>query len=139
WDVNQLIESVMRDLSDSMTSLGYATGYSPGHDLPPVYIDFNQLSNCLRTMLQNDINGFGDDLSIEISSRSGQNCVILQIKDRSRHITQSELDRLLVPFSETRDLGIGMELALCKTMLEKQRISVIVQADMLEGILYTIT
>jgi signal transduction histidine kinase len=139
WDVNQLVETVLRDIADSMTSLGYATSYVPGDELPPVYIDFKQLSYCLRTVLQNDISGVGEARSIAISAKSGQDCVILRIEDRSRLISQAELDRMLVPFSETRDLGAGLGLALCKTMLDKQGIPFVVQADMLEGIRYTIT
>ena len=139
WDVNQLVETTLRDTADILTSLGYATGYSPGHDLPAVYIDFKQLSYCLRTVLQNDIIGIGGDLSIVISSQSVQDGVILRIEDRSRHISQAELDHLLVPFSETRDLGAGLGLALCKTMLEKQGIPFVAQADEHEGIRYTIT
>ena len=137
--MNQLVETALRDTADMMTSLGYATGYSAGHDLPPVYIDFKQLSYCLRTVLQNDINSTDTDRSIAISSRSGEECVILQIEDRSRHLSQGELDHLLVPFSETRDLGAGLGLALCKTMLEKQGVPFVVQADLNEGIRYTIT
>ena len=139
WDANQLVETVLRDTSEILTSLGYTTGYSPGNDLPPVYIDFKQLSYCLRTMLQNDINGIGAERSIAISTRSGEDCVILRIEDRSRHISQAELDHLLVPFSETRDLGVGLALALCKTMLEKQGIPFVAQADEQDGIRYTIT
>ncbi|NTV49332.1 MAG: histidine kinase [Geobacteraceae bacterium] len=139
WDVNQLVETALSDSADTLTSLGYATGYAPGHDLPPVYIDFKQLSYCLRTVLQNDINVISNDLSIVISSQSGEDCVILRIDDHSRQISQTELDRLLVPFSETRDLGTGLGLALCKTMLEKQGIPFVAQADVQDGIRYTIT
>jgi signal transduction histidine kinase len=139
WDVHQLVETALRDTADILTSLGYATAYSPGHDLLPVYIDFKQLSYCLRTVLQNDVNGIGDDRSIAITSQNGPDCVILQIEDHSRHIMQSELDHLLVPFSETRDLGAGLALALCKTMLEKQGIPFVALADVHGGIRYTIT
>ena len=139
WDVNQLVEATLRDTADILTSLGYATNYSSGHDLPPVYIDFKQLSYCLRTLLQNDLNGIGADLAIAISSQTGEDCVIIRIEDRSRHISQSELDHLLVPFSETHDLGTGLGLALCKTMLEKQGIPFVAQADEQNGIRYTIS
>ena len=137
--MNQLIEATLRDSADILTSLGYATGYSAGHDLPPIYIDFKQLSYCLRTLLQNDINGVGADLSIAISSQKEDDRVIIRIEDRSRHISQTELDHLLVPFSETRDLGAGLGLALCKTMLEKQGIPFVALADENSGIHYTIT
>jgi len=139
WDVNQLVETALRDTADNLTSLGYATSYSPGDDLPPVYIDFKQLSYCLRTVLQNDIAGIGTDLSIVIRSQRCEDNVILTIEDHSRYISQGELDHLLVPFSETRDLGAGLGLALCKTMLEKHGIPFAVQADDNGGIRYTIT
>jgi signal transduction histidine kinase len=139
WDVNQLVETAVRDTADMLASLGYATGYSPGQDLPAVYIDFKQLSYCLRTVLLNDIDGNGEDLFIALSSQSGEDCVILRIEDNSRRISQEELDHLLVPFSETRELGAGLGLALCKTMLEKQGIPFAARADQHEGIRYTIT
>jgi hypothetical protein len=139
WDVNQLVENALRDTSDVLTSLGYATSYTSGHELPPVYIDFKQLSYCLRTLLQNDVSGIGEDRSIAIISQSGEDGVIIRIEDRSRHISQAELDRLLVPFSETCDLGTGLGLALCKTMLEKQGVPFIARSDGRDGIRYTIT
>jgi signal transduction histidine kinase len=139
WDINQLVESALRDTTDFLTALGYAMSYSPGTDLPTVYIDFKQLSYCLRTILQNDISSVGNDLSISLSSQRDGDYVLLQIEDRSRRISQAELDRLLVPFSETRDLGAGLGLALCKTMLEKQGIPFAAQASEQEGIRYTIT
>ena len=45
---------------------------SSDDDLPPVYIDFKQLSYCLRTMLQNDINGIGEDRIIAITARAAE-------------------------------------------------------------------
>lgn len=139
WDITQLVETVLRDTADMLLSQGYTTSYEADHALPAVYIDFKQLSYCLRTVLQNDIDASGCDRMISISSQSGDGCVILRIEDRSRLISQAELDHLLVPFSETRDLGAGLGLALCKTMLEKQGIPFVAQADADNGIRYTIT
>jgi signal transduction histidine kinase len=139
WDVHQLVESALKDAAEAMMALGYTTSYIAGHELPQVYIDFKQLSYCLRTVLQNDINGIGVDRTIVVSSYSAGEDVVLNIEDRSRTITQIELDRLLVPFQEARDLGAGLALALCKTMLEKQGIPFVAQADEQSGIRYTIT
>lgn len=139
WDITQLVETVLRDTADMLLAQGYTTSYEADHTLPAVYIDFKQLSYCLRTVLQNDIDASGVDRLIAISSQSGDGCVILRIDDRSRLISQAELDHLLVPFSETRDLGAGLGLALCKTMLEKQGIPFVAQADAHNGICYTIT
>ena len=139
WDVNQLVETALHDTADALTAQGYATVYHAGKELPHVHIDFKQLSYCLRTILLNDVSGIGTDRAISIRSESGEDGVILRIEDRSRHISQAELDHLLVPFSETHDLGAGLGLALCKTMLEKLGIPFVAQADMYDGIRYVIT
>ncbi len=138
WDVNQLVKTVLRDTGEALSLLGYVTDFEPGDDIKSVYIDFKQLSYCIRSVLQNDIAISGDDRSISISARNGDGCVLLAIEDRSRHITQAQLDHFLVPFSETRDLGTGLALALCKTMLEKQEVPFTATADEQAGICYTI-
>ena len=139
WDVNQLIETALRDTADVFMMRGYASGYSPEHDLPAVYIDFKQLSYCLRTVLQSDIDGMGDDRTIAVSSYRNGESVVIRIEDRSRTLSQAELDHILVPFSETRDLGAGLGLALCKTMLEKQGIPFEARVGTEAGVIYTIT
>lgn len=139
WDATQLIEASLRDTSDTLVSRGYASGYSAEPDLPAVYIDFKQLSYCLRTILLSDINGIGEDRTIAISICHYGDSVIINIEDRSRNLTQAELDHILVPFSETRDLGAGLGLALCKTMLDKQGIPFRAQALPEAGIIYSIT
>ena len=139
WDVNQLIETALRDTADVLLMRGYASWYSPEHDLPAVYIDFKQLSYCLRTVLQSDIDGMGDDRTIAVSAYRSGEFVIIRIEDRSRSVSQTELDHIMVPFSETRDLGAGLGLALCKTMLQKQGIPFEALAIPEAGIVYTIT
>ncbi len=138
WDVNQLVETALRDIADVLMVRGYSSGYSPEYDLPMVYIDFKQLSYCLRTILQSDINGMGDDRTIAISSYRSGEFVVIRLEDRSRTVSQTELDHILVPFSDTRDLGAGLGLALCKTMLDKQGIPFNALAAPEAGIIYTI-
>ncbi len=138
WDVGQLVESALRDTAEVLMTRGYASGYSSENDLPAVYIDFKQISYCLRTVLQSDINGMGDDRTIAVRSYRDENAVVIRIEDRSRNVTQAELDHILVPFSETRDLGAGLGLALCKTMMEKQGIPFVALAVPESGIIYTI-
>ena len=49
--------------------------------------------------------------------------IVIRIKDHGHYVSQQEMDAILVPFSSTQDLGVGLGLALCKTMLEKQGIT----------------
>ncbi|MSN25093.1 MAG: GAF domain-containing protein [Geobacter sp.] len=138
WDVNQLVETALRDVSDVLIERGYSSRYSSVPDLPPVYIDFKQLSYCLRTVILSDIVGMGDDRTIAVSSQHSGDYVVIRIVDHSRNVPQADLDHIMVPFSETRELGSGLGLALCKTMLEKQNIPFDALAVPEKGIIYTI-
>ena len=71
---------------------------------------------------------------------SGQgDTILVSIEDRGRSVAQENLDMLLTPFAITHDMGAGIDLALCRAMLEKQDIPLAVTAPPEGGILYTIT
>lgn len=139
WDANHLVEGVIRDSSEALQARGCTCGFSAGQDLPPVYIDFKQISYCVRTILLTNIDGVMDSGIIGISTYPGNDGVVIRIEDRSRSISRQELDTLLTPFSSTQDLGAGLGLALCKTMLEKQGLPFSAEPLPEEGIVYTIT
>jgi signal transduction histidine kinase len=138
WDVNYLVESVIRDAGEVQRSGGRACGFSAGESLPSAYIDFKQVAYCLRTIVLCDIDGTVEGGMIAISTRQEGDGVVIRIEDRSSRIPQNELDAMLTPFSSTQDLGAGLGLALCKTILEKQGVSLAAESLAEGGILYTI-
>lgn len=137
WDVNQLVEGAIKDTSDRLRSLGCESSFTPGDSLPPVFVDFKQLSYCLRTMIMSDIEGHNGG-RIDISTYADGDQVVVRVCDTSVRLSQEALDALLVPFSTTLELGSGLGLALCKTMLEKQGIPFSAQLLPERGIEYTI-
>jgi signal transduction histidine kinase len=139
WDVNYLVESVVRDTGEAQRSRGCGYGFAAGHDLAPAYIDFKQVSYCLRTIVQADIDGTVAGSIIGISTYQEGDAIVIRIEDRSRRIAQDELDAMLTPFSSTQDLGAGFGLALCKTILEKQGVPLAAVSLAEGGVLYTVT
>jgi hypothetical protein len=137
WDVNQLVEGAIKDTSDRLRTLGCESSFTPGGSLPPVFVDFKQLSYCLRTMIMSDIDGHTGG-RIDISTFADGDQVVVRVYDTSVRLSQEALDALLVPFSTTLELGSGLGLALCKTMLEKQGIPFRAQLLPEQGIEYTI-
>jgi len=137
WDVNQLVEAAIKDTSDRLHSFGCESSFRPGASLPPVFVDFKQLSYCLRTMIMSDIEGHNGG-RIDISTYADGDQIVVRVCDTSVRLSQEALDALLVPFSTTLELGSGLGLALCKTMLEKQGIPFSAQLLPERGIEYTI-
>jgi K+-sensing histidine kinase KdpD len=86
----------------------------------------------------NDIDGRTGE-TIRIQASGHHDTIHVSINDSSRIVSQDELDSLLTPFAITHDMGTGLGLALCRTMLERQGIPLIVVAPPEGGITYTIT
>ena len=139
WDANYLVESAIRDTGEAQRARGCICGFAAGPDLPSAYIDFKQVAYCLRTILQSDIDGTVEHGVIDIRTNREGDAIVIRIEDRSRRVTPEELDAILTPFSSTQDLGGGLGLALCRTMLDKQGIPFDAESLPAGGLLYTIT
>jgi len=138
WDVNQMVESVVKDLQGMLQQKGCSCSFIADPGLPHVFIDIKQVSYCLRTLIINEIDGSGGE-SIRIQAIRHEDSIRISIEDNARSLSQEELDLLLTPFAITHDMGTGIGLALCRTMLDKHGIPLDVLAPPEGGITYTIT
>ncbi len=137
WDVNQVVETAIRDVQDMLLQRGCECRFDPDSSLPQTYIDIKQVSYCVRTLIINDIEGrTGETITIYVSPVDDH--VQISVEDKGRKVSQDELDSLLTPFAITHDMGTGLGLALCRTILEKQGIPLVVIAPPDGGITYTI-
>ena len=137
WDVNQLVETAIRDVQEMLLQRGCECRFAAVESLPQAYIDIKQVSYCLRTLIVNDIEGrTGEIITVFVSQ--DDEYIRISIEDKGRKVSEEELEALLTPFSITHDMGTGLGLALCRTMLEKQGIPLIVVAPPDGGITYTI-
>lgn len=138
WDVNQVVESALRDVQELLLQRNCECLFTADPALPYAYIDIKQVSYCVRTLIVNDIDGRSGE-TIIINIRQHNDDIQLSVEDRGRVVSQEELESLLTPFSITHEMGSGLGLALCRTMLEKLNIPLIVVAPPEGGITYTIT
>jgi len=138
WDVNQMIETAIRDLQGILLLKGCECSFEPDFSLPHAYIDIKQVSYCVRTLIINEIDGRCGE-QVRIQSFGQGDSIQVRIEDRGRSVAQESLDLLLTPFAITHDMGTGIGLALCRAMLEKQGIPLAVTAPPEGGIIYTIT
>ena len=138
WDVNQMVETAIKDLQGMLHQRGCECSFDPAPSLPHAYIDIKQVSYCLRTLIINEIDGRNGEIIRVQTFRQGES-IQVSVEDKYRLYSQEELDLLLTPFAITHDMGTGLGLALCRAMLEKQGIPLAVTAPPEGGITYTIT
>jgi hypothetical protein len=137
WDPNQLVESALRDVQDRAVAQDYTCRFHAGEQLPAVYIDFKQTTYCIRNILLSTIDGLHNGF-IDISTRAESDHVAVRIVDHNRTLSEDELEALLTPFTETCEMGSGLNMALSRSMLDKQNIPLVVVAPPEGGVTYTI-
>lgn len=137
WDVNRLVESVINDLRDKLLQRECECRFEPDNSIPKVYIDIKQITYCLRSLIIDDIEGrSGQTVTVFVSEEDG--FVQISVEDRGRRVSREELDALLTPFALSHEIGSGLGMAICRTMLEKQGIPFTVVAPPDGGITCTI-
>jgi signal transduction histidine kinase len=138
WDVSQMLESVIKDLQGTLQQRESECIITTDPGLSHVYMDIKQVSYCVNTLIINDLDGrSGESITIRVTGQG--DTVLVVIANRGHTVTQEELDELLTPFAVTHEMGTGIGLALCRTILERQDIPLTVTAPPEGGITYTIT
>jgi signal transduction histidine kinase len=137
WDVNQLVESSLKEIKKSLIEKQCHCIFEAINTLPLVYIDFKQVSYCVRTLIMSNIdNSRPEEIRVLASEQSGR--VEICIESRGYTLPAGDFDMLSTPYDQSRDQGPGLGLALCKSMLEKQDIPLSIFAPLEGGITYTI-
>ena len=88
-------------------------------DLPPVTLDRVQLQQVLVNLIRNGIEAMDPPsagLFLGLRARRQGEAIQIEISDRGRGI--EFLDRIFDPFFTTKRQGMGMGLAICRSIVE---------------------
>lgn len=120
WDLNELVVKAMGELEGVMQGAGVACRMELAPDLPVVRIDYKQISYCLKTITTTALSAMelGGELHVE-SLKDGEG-VLLRVTDDGKALSETAQEALTTPFFQTQELGEGVGLSLCKSILERQ-------------------
>ena len=120
WDLNELIATALADLAGTLEQSGIICLQELSPELPMVHIDYKQITYCLKTLLstaQSSMEGGGE---LRVESLLDGDGVLLRISDNGKSLTAHAQEALTAPFFQTQEMGAGVGLSLCKTILERQ-------------------
>jgi len=122
------IHDVIRVLWPKVTAAaetkGIEVSFKPGYEIPVVYIDNKRIGQVVVSLAQNAIKFTERGGKIEVSTRRGDNGVIVQVSDTGKGIPEEQLARIFDTFrqldgSSTRRVGgLGIGLAIAKHIVE---------------------
>jgi signal transduction histidine kinase len=92
-------------------------------DLPPVLADLLQIEQVMLNLLRNSIEamdaaGHPGGMITITAARFGPNHVEIEVRDTGPGFPAEFADAYLLPLSSTKDEGLGVGLALCRSIVE---------------------
>jgi two-component system sensor kinase FixL len=120
-DVNRLIRDSLRlfegDLRSRRIELGLLLD-----ETPPVVVDEVQIQQVLVNLIRNAVDSLSGSDSVSrlltVVSRRADDFVRIQIRDTGAGIAPDVAANLFEPFQTTKPNGLGLGLAICRTLIE---------------------
>jgi C4-dicarboxylate-specific signal transduction histidine kinase len=142
-DVNDLILSALRLLRGELTSHGVAVAVELASELPLVMGSRIQLQEVVVNLAQNAIDAMA---SIKEARRAlkvktepdGSGAIVIGIEDSGPGIDPGRLDSIFDAFLTTKPKGMGLGLAICRTIIERHGGRISVASDGRSGALFQI-
>jgi C4-dicarboxylate-specific signal transduction histidine kinase len=124
--VKDLIDDVVAVASYEMRARGVAIQVDLAAELPRLQVDRIQIQQVLLNLMINGAEAMestpSKDRVIEISVRSGRSesapALILRIRDHGAGVKPADEGRLFAPFYSTKSQGLGLGLAISRSIIE---------------------
>jgi C4-dicarboxylate-specific signal transduction histidine kinase len=125
-DINQAIREVIALARSEVERNGVALETQLSHDVqhvPLVFADRIQLQQVILNLMMNAIEAMSEvsdgprQLLIRSAADESQNLVVT-VQDSGPGLAPENLDRLFTPFYTTKPQGMGMGLAICRSIVE---------------------
>jgi signal transduction histidine kinase len=119
WDVNQLVNNVCRELGERMAQRGVDCILDLAVELPVIYVDYKKIAYCIRTILNSAMETMSGVDQVVVKTWQDADAIVIEITDNSKALNPEAMEAMTTPFYATQELGVGLGLPLCKTILER--------------------
>ena len=141
-DVNQIIEKAVSVIEASPRLDNIVIEKELRPDLPPMYVDAEQLVQVILNIAFNAIEAMqaGGTLifrTSKIDSSDGE-AVGISIRDTGRGIKKEEMKNIFKPFFTTKERGVGLGLAICQRIIKNHGGHIKVKSIPMQGSIFYI-
>ena len=121
--VNELTLSVLQMLRDELKDHCIETHTAMSSELPLIAGHWGQLQEVFINLIRNAIEAMatvkGDRLLQVRAERYGSDAVVVMVEDSGPGIDPKQLDSIFDAFVTTKPDGMGLGLAICRTIIER--------------------
>ncbi len=106
--------------------------------LPEVEIDADQIRQVLVNMITNAVQAMPEGGELAIAARAKGSFMEVEIADTGCGIAEEVMDKLFEPLYTTKAKGIGLGLAVCKSIMDRHDGYIVVASSVGKGTTFTI-
>lgn len=119
---NQIIQKVANIMGESGPAHNVLIRTDLNAETCIVCADQVQITQVLHNLLQNAIEATSQGANpgdiISVRARCIEGTVVVEVEDRGEGISSEHVDRIFEPFYTTKQTGMGMGLAICRSIIE---------------------
>ncbi len=121
-DVNEIVAAAFGIAAPAAREHAVTLRFFQGAFLPKVEVDAIQIEQVVLNLLVNAIEAIASDASarqVEVrTARAGEHTVEVAVRDSGRGLAAAELEQIFEPFLTTKPNGLGMGLAISRSIVE---------------------
>ncbi len=138
---NELLVRTLSVLNEKLKEQGAEIELDISQDLPPLLLDPELMRNCITNFITNAAQAMPGGGKITLgasldSSRPGWVC--LTFKDQGIGIAEEDLEKIFQPYFTTKDVGIGLGLAITERIIKEHGGEIIAESRPGHGTLFTV-
>jgi two-component system sensor kinase FixL len=142
-DVNKVVRDVLNLIEADAHAEGIPIRVAAAEGLPTVRADAVQLQQVLLNLTRNSVDAMRDGLGKErgiviTTSRGGRGGVLVSVTDHGHGVSRQLGDDIFHPFVTTKRDGLGVGLAISRTIVQSYDGSLTYSANPVGGAIFTI-
>ncbi len=122
-EFNEIIHETLRMLELEIRGSKVLIHLKLAENLPLVIVDRVELQQVVMNLVRNGLDSMVDSKHIEqrmtiTTTENADGCITVAISDQGNGLLPDDVKRIFEPFFSTKVDGLGMGLAICRTLVE---------------------
>lgn len=135
---SDLLSRVLPILQDKLNEQRITVVQNIAVDLPPLWIDQELIRNCILNFITNAGQAMPDGGTITVGAEECGHDIRLTFSDQGHGIKPDDITKIFQPYFTTKDVGIGLGLAITERIIKEHGGSISVDSQPGEGTTFTV-
>jgi signal transduction histidine kinase len=134
----EVLAKALPVLHDRLTEQRITVEQRIPSDFPLLWVDQEMLRNCILNLVGNAVQAMSGGGVITLGAELDHDQVKLTFSDQGKGIAPEDLERIFQPYFTTRDVGIGLGLAITERIIKEHGGSIGVDSTLGVGTTFTV-